>query len=590
MKKQLLLFALALIVGLGIFILLYNDILFSYSTSEDDLISAISEEEVKSIDISINSKYIYYNKFNDKKDYRTLVEKRERRDEIYDIAKEDDSILVSRTTRKDSNLISVLIPSVLCFLFVYVFYYNVIRVNQYKKAKRDFYVKMTSASEKVEEDKEGEVETTTFADVIGLDNQIEELMDIVDFLRFPEKYKNMGATIPKGILFYGKPGTGKTLIARAIAGEANCTFIQLSASEIQNKYLGESEANIRRLFDKAEREAPAIIFLDEIDSIAQERYSTFGNRYSASILNQLLACMDGFESSRGVIVIAATNHKDVLDDAILRTGRFDRQIYIREPDRKAREKLIEYYMQGKTFDEDCEAKKLSMITAGFTGSDIKILLNEAAILAVRRDSEKISMNDIYEAFRKMTIGIRDNDIEKNLKERKITAVHEAGHAVVSRILGRTPMEISIIPRGDAGGYNLYNIDDKSLYSITDIFNNVKTSLGGRAAEKVIFGEFYSGASADLKNATQLLNTMHLVYGMDPDDEVQLVVCENNEHNKNAVMRNYDAETTELKRCYAETLDIVKKNKAIIQKLADILFDKEIMENGEIEAFFRENKI
>ncbi len=441
---------------------------------------------------------------------------------------------------------------------------------------------------------------TRFTDVIGLENQLDELNDVVSFLKEPDAYRKMNASIPKGILLYGPSGTGKTLIARAIAGEAGVSFIYASASQLQSMYVGGSERNIRKLFEIAKKRAPSIIFLDEIDSIATQRYSENSSKYAASILNQLLTCIDGFEESSGVIVIAATNCKEVLDNAILRRGRFDRHIYIPLPDKNARVKLFKYYLQNKIceweFDgstyqnTDAPYEEFASMTTGFSGSDIKTLVNEATILSVRAGRDQISMSDVYEAHRKITVGVKNGRMENNEEEKKLTAVHEAGHAIISRLLNKTPLEISIIPRSTAGGYNLFADKEKSYYSVEDIMKELKIALGGRAAEKVIYDRVFSGASSDLKHASEMLYQMYMVFGMSASEEVSLVLTNNNELNSSITKDSVTNMKTDLKRCYDDVVELLRNNITVLEQLTLLLVKVETLQSSEIEKFFAEFNI
>lgn len=432
---------------------------------------------------------------------------------------------------------------------------------------------------------------TRFSHVIGLDKQIEEMKDIISFLKEPDKYKEYGAVVPKGILLYGKPGTGKTLIAKAIAGEAGVPFFQISASEILNKYVGGSEENIRNLFDAAKKAAPAIVFIDEIDSIAMQRYSENSNKYSAGLLNQLLACMDGFEDNTGVIIIAATNYIEVLDNAILRRGRFDRRIYIQEPDITARRNLISYYLQNKKYDSHSEfLRTLPNITHGFTGADFKSMLNDAAILAVRDNASLIENEHFAEAYRKLLVGTKKSDAQETFETQQLTAVHEAGHAIVSNMLGKMPHEISIISRGSAGGYNLFGEEDKVYHRVEDILNEVTISLAGRAAEKIAFGKISTGASNDLKNASELLRRMYLVYGMGTDKDVGIVLVGNEKIDTRITNDAIDSIEKELNNCFQEAIKILKENSEQLRNLVEILLEKETLTKDEIVNFFKYGKI
>ena len=429
--------------------------------------------------------------------------------------------------------------------------------------------------------------TVRFSNVIGLDKQIEEMKDIVSFLKMPEKYKERGAVVPRGILLYGKPGTGKTLIAKAIAGEAKVPFFQLSASELLNKYVGGSEENVRKLFEEANKVAPAIVFIDEIDSIAMQRYSENSNRYSASLLNQILACMDGFEDNSGVIVIAATNYIDVLDNAILRRGRFDRKIYIQEPDISARRDLITYYLKGKNYNHHSEfLMKLPSITHGFTGADFKTLLNEAAILSVRDRSPFIENKHFAEAYRKLLVGSKKSNAQETWETQQLTAVHEAGHAIVANALGKTPHEISIISRGSAGGYNLFGEDDKPYERVEDILNEVTICLAGRAAEKYALKKISSGASNDLKNASELLRRMHLVYGMGPNKNIGIVLTGNEKIDTRITNDAIAAIEQDLNDCFQKAFDILKKNEEQLRNLVELLMERETLTGFDVEYFFK----
>lgn len=432
------------------------------------------------------------------------------------------------------------------------------------------------------------VESTgiTFKDVIGLDKQMDELRDIVKFLKEPEKYEEIGATLPKGILLFGKPGVGKTHIARAIAGEADVPFFEISASEINAKYLGESEERVRSIFAAAEKEAPAIIYIDEIDSIAVQRYTENSNKYGASILNQLLACMDGFSKDTNVIVIAATNHMRELDDALLRSGRFDRKIFIHTPDKKARRELINYYSGGKKIGSSVNLDRLVDITTGLTGADIKTILNEAALLSVRKEEESISEESIMEAFRKVEIGSENNFNHKSEEQLKRTATHEAGHAIVSNYFGQTISEISIISRGSAAGYNLSPFDEDSEFSFNEMKHQIMILLAGRAAEEEIYNEVSAGASNDLERASTIVRDMFLRYSMSDKLGVSMVLTDDIDLNGVIVDESYDGMNKFLKTCYQETKKILMSKRTLLRRLSRELLDKETLSKYEIEEFFR----
>lgn len=425
-----------------------------------------------------------------------------------------------------------------------------------------------------------------FSDVIGLEKQIDDFLDIVRFLKEPEKYEEIGAQLPKGILLYGKPGVGKTYIARAIAGEANVSFYETSASELQSKYLGESEERIRNIFEEAQQNAPAIIYLDEIDSIATQRYSENSNKYAASIVNQLLACMDGFSSDSRVIVIAATNHVGTLDEALLRPGRFDRKIYIHEPDKDARKKLIEYYSKDKCMDDTLDIDRIVDITSGLTGADIKTILNEAALLSVRKGETFITEEVLMEAFRKVEIGSENNFTSISKENLKRTAVHEAGHAVVTHYFNNPVSEISIIPRGKAAGYNLVPQNDDANYTFQELKTRILCLLGGRAAEEVVYSEVSAGASDDLKRASTMIKDMFLRFSMKGTTDVSMVLTDDKKFDELIVNSSYEDMETFMRKCYQETVEIISNNLDKLNRLTEELVKKEILSQREIENILK----
>ena len=341
----------------------------------------------------------------------------------------------------------------------------------------------------------------TFDDVAGLEEEKAEMIEIVDFLKKPEKYTRMGAKIPRGVLLYGKPGTGKTLIAKAIAGEANVPFISMSGSEFIEMFAGLGASRVRKLFEKARRLAPCIVFIDEIDAIGSRRTSNSGaETENNQTLNQLLVEMDGFSSEETIIVLAATNRPEMLDKALLRPGRFDRQITIPTPDLKGRLEILKIHSKEKKLSSDVNLESIAEDTAGFTGAELANILNEAAILATKNNHEEIENDDIEEAVKKVTVGLEKKERVISDKDKKLTAYHEAGHAVVSRYLPTQSnvKEVSIIPRGVAGGYTMYKTDEDKYYiSKTEMKEKLIALLGGRAAEKLVLDDISTGASNDI---------------------------------------------------------------------------------------------
>ena len=356
-----------------------------------------------------------------------------------------------------------------------------------------------------------------FDDVAGLDEEKSEMMEIVDFLKRPEKFTKMGARVPKGVLLYGKPGTGKTLIAKAIAGEADVPFISMSGSEFIEMFAGLGASRVRKLFEKARKLAPCIVFIDEIDAIGARRTSNSGaETENNQTLNQLLVEMDGFSSEETIIVLAATNRPEMLDKALLRPGRFDRQITIPVPDLKGRLEILKIHGEDKRISDDVNLESIAEDTAGFTGAELANILNEAAIIATINKHDEIENSDIEEAVKKVTVGLEKKTRVYSEKDKKLTAYHEAGHAVVSRYLPTQTdvKEVSIIPRGVAGGYTMYKSDEDKYYiSKTEMKEKLVALLGGRAAEKLVLDDISTGASNDIEVATKIAREMVTKYGM-----------------------------------------------------------------------------
>ena len=358
---------------------------------------------------------------------------------------------------------------------------------------------------------------TKFSDVAGLDEEKQEMVELVQFLKEPKKFIEMGAKIPKGVLLYGKPGTGKTLIAKAIAGEAGVPFISMSGSEFIEMFAGLGASRVRKLFEKARKMAPCIVFIDEIDAIGSRRTNGSGaESENNQTLNQLLVEMDGFKTEETIIILAATNRPEMLDKALLRPGRFDRQITIPAPDKKGRAEILRIHSKGKKLAEDIDLESIAEDTAGFTGAELANILNEAAIIATKSEHNKIEKDDIEEAVKKVTVGLEKKERVISDKDKKLTAYHEAGHAIVSWYLPtqKKVKEISIIPRGMAGGYTMYKTDeDKSYISKTEMEEKLIALLGGRAAEKIALDDISTGASNDIEVATQIAKDMIVKYGM-----------------------------------------------------------------------------
>ena len=444
-------------------------------------------------------------------------------------------------------------------------------------------------------DSEANADTgVTFDDVAGLDEEKGELVEIVDFLKKPEKYQQMGAKIPRGILLCGKPGTGKTLIAKAIAGEASVPFISMSGSEFIEMFAGLGASRVRKLFEKAKKIAPCIIFIDEIDAIGARRTSSSGaETENNQTLNQLLVEMDGFDSKETIIVLAATNRPEMLDQALLRPGRFDRQITIATPDIKGREEILKIHAKDKKLAPDVSLKEIAGDTAGFTGAELNNILNEAAITATKYGHTQIEQSDIEEAVKKVTVGLEKNSRIISDKDKRLTAYHEAGHAIVSRFLPtqEAVKEVSIIPRGVAGGYTMYKtVEDKYYISKTEMEERLITLLGGRAAEKVALNDISTGASNDLQVATKIARDMITVYGM--SDVVGPISLQTNDVHDEPILGDHIENTIgeEVKRiidvAYSSAQKILLDNMPLLHAIAEELLRKEKISEEEFEEFFK----
>ena len=444
----------------------------------------------------------------------------------------------------------------------------------------------------------------TFDDVAGVDEEKEELEEIVEFLKNPKKFTEMGARIPKGVLLVGQPGTGKTLLAKAVAGEAGVPFFIISGSDFVEMFVGVGASRVRDLFEQAKRNSPCIIFIDEIDAVGRQRGAGLGGGHDEreQTLNQLLVEMDGFAANEGVIVLAATNRPDVLDKALLRPGRFDRQIVVGAPDVKAREQILEVHSKKKRFADDVDLRIIAKNTSGFAGADLENVLNEAALLAARRNLTEIGMKEIEDAMVKVTMGPEKKNKVRSDHEKKLVAYHEAGHAVVSRFLPtQDPVhEISIVPRGMAGGYTMYRpTEDKSFMSKTAMEEQIVSLLGGRVAESLILNDISTGASNDIERATQIARSMVTVYGM---SERLGTIMFGGDHGEVflgrdlAQTKNYSEETASIideevkviiDKAYNSARQILSANIDKLHIVAGILLEKEKIDGEEFDRVFDE---
>ncbi|MBR1539745.1 MAG: ATP-dependent zinc metalloprotease FtsH [Clostridia bacterium] len=434
-----------------------------------------------------------------------------------------------------------------------------------------------------------------FEDVAGLEEEKGELVEVVDFLKKPDEYIKMGAKIPRGILLYGKPGTGKTLIAKAIAGEAGVPFISMSGSEFIEMFAGLGASRVRKLFERAKKMAPCIVFIDEIDAIGSRRTSNSGaESENNQTLNQLLVEMDGFETNETVIVLAATNRPEMLDKALLRPGRFDRQITIPAPDLNGRYDILKLHSKDKKLAADVDLKSIAGDTAGFTGAELSNVLNEAAIIATKSRHEEIQNIDIENAVRKITVGLEKHNRVISEKDKKLTAYHEAGHAVVSRYLPsqKDVKEISIIPRGVAGGYTMYKTtEDKFYVSRTELLEKMVALMGGRAAEKLVLNEISTGASNDLEVATGIARDMLTIYGMsDSLGPISLKVEDAYElelFGEEVINEVGNQVRSLIENAYIAAQKILSEHRAELDKVATTLMEKEKITTEEFEKFFED---
>ena len=433
----------------------------------------------------------------------------------------------------------------------------------------------------------------TFGDVAGLDEEKQEMIEIVDFLKKPEKFTKMGAKVPKGVLLYGKPGTGKTLIAKAIAGEANVPFISMSGSEFIEMFAGLGASRVRKLFEKARKLAPCIVFIDEIDAIGSRRTSNSGaETENNQTLNQLLVEMDGFSSEETIIVLAATNRPEMLDQALLRPGRFDRQITIPAPDLKGRLEILKIHAQKKKLSDEVNLESIAEDTAGFTGAELANILNEAAIIATINKHDEIENSDIEEAVKKVTVGLEKKTRKYSDKDKKLTAYHEAGHAVVSRYLPTQTdvKEISIVPRGVAGGYTMYKSDDDKYYiSKTEMQEKLIALLGGRAAEKLVLDDISTGASNDIEVATKIARDMVTKYGMSdtlgPIDFQGKEPYEIQMFGENIGDKIGQEVKTLIDTAYNDALSLLNEHRDKLDLIANALLEKEKINEEDFKRFF-----
>ena len=446
----------------------------------------------------------------------------------------------------------------------------------------------------------------TFKDVAGLKEEKEEVKELIDFLKNPKKFQKLGARIPKGVLLFGPPGTGKTLLAKAVAGEADVPFYFISGSDFVELFVGVGASRVRDMFQQAKRNAPCLIFIDEIDAVGRQRGTGLGGGHDEreQTLNQLLTEMDGFGANEGIIIIAATNRPDVLDPALLRPGRFDRQVTVNLPDIKGREEILAVHARNKTLAEGITLENLAKRTPGFSGADLENLLNEAALLAVRRNKEEITMSEIDEATDRVLMGPAKASHKYSENDRKLVAYHEAGHAVIGLKLSHANVvqKVTIIPRGTAGGYNMMVPSEEKMCSTkTDLLEQITGLLGGRTAEEVTFGEITTGAHNDFEKATKIARAMVTEYGMSDLGPLQFEQqagsvflgrdYNKSQHFSNEVANEIDMEMRKIiNNCHKKATEIIKKNESLLKLIAETLLEYETLTKEQIDYLVEHGKM
>ena len=503
---------------------------------------------------------------------------------------------------KDSMLTTVVVPMLITLGGVFLIFFLMSRQNGGGNSKA-----MNFGKSRAKMSTKNEIKVT-FRDVAGLREEKEELEEIVDFLKDPKKYIQVGARIPKGVLLEGPPGTGKTLLAKAVAGEAGVPFFSISGSDFVEMFVGVGASRVRDLFQDATKQAPCIIFIDEIDAVARRRGSGLGGGHDEreQTLNQLLVEMDGFGVNEGIIVMAATNRKDILDPAILRPGRFDRDVLVGRPDVGGREEILKVHARNKPLGDDVDLKQIAQTTAGFSGADLENLLNEAAILAAKENRVYIQQSDIRHAFVKVGIGPEKKSRIVSEKERRITAYHEAGHAILFHLLPDVgPVySVSIIPTGGAGGYTMPLPEKDDMFNTKGhMLQEITVSLGGRVAEEEIFDDITTGASQDIKQATAIAKSMITKFGM--SERLGLINYDNDSdevfigRDFGHTSRGYGEKVAgtideEVKRiideCYLKARTLIQEYHPVLEKCAQLLLEKEKITRSEFEALFADSEV
>ena len=603
MKEKLKTFAIWLILGI-IFVVLLSSVMDNTNTkmTYSELISKMELGEVEEIELASDGASAYVTLDGDTIPKEVNIPNTESfMNYATELLKDGEIKLNEKSQSIFITILSLLSPfGIIIIFFVFWFLLMGNASSQNGSGNRTMSFGKSKARMTAPDDKN----KVTFKDVAGIEEEKEELEEIVEFLKNPKKFTDMGARIPKGVLLVGQPGTGKTLLAKAVAGEAGVPFFIMSGSDFVEMFVGVGASRVRDLFEQAKKNAPCIIFIDEIDAVGRQRGAGLGGGHDEreQTLNQLLVEMDGFGTNEGVIVLAATNRPDVLDKALLRPGRFDRQIVVPAPDVLAREKILEVHARNKKIADDVDLKTIAKNTSGFSGADLENVLNEAALLAARRDLQVIGMQEIEDAMIKVTMGPEKKTRVRSEKENKLVAYHEAGHAVVSRFLEtQDPVhQISIVPRGLAGGYTMYRpTEDKSFMSKTEMEENIVSLLGGRVAEKLILNDISTGASNDIERASKIARDMVTKYGM--SEKIGSIMFGSGQEEvflgrDFTQSKNYSEETASLideetkkivDTAYDRAMKILSDNVDKLHAVAAVLLEKEKIDSEEFEAIFNE---
>ena len=569
-----------------------SDRKFTYS----ELVSKIDAGQVSTIDINADG-YSAMVEFNDGTSQKkvNIPDLKSFMDNVQEPMKEGKITVEQESQSVWVTIFSVIAPLGLLIIFL-IFWFISMGGRQSGNKTMSFG---KSRARVVNQDDKNKI---TFNDVAGVDEEKQELQEIVDFLKNPKKFTDMGARIPKGVLLVGHPGTGKTLLAKAVAGEAGVPFFIISGSDFVEMFVGVGASRVRDLFEQAKKNAPCIIFIDEIDAVGRQRGAGLGGGHDEreQTLNQLLVEMDGFALNEGVIVMAATNRPDVLDKALLRPGRFDRQIVVSQPDVKAREQILEVHARKKRLAADVDLRIIAKNTSGFSGADLENVLNEAALLAARNNETEITMKNVEDAMVKVTMGPEKKSRVRSEKENKLVAYHEAGHAVVSRFLPTQDAvhQISIVPRGMAGGYTMYRPnEDKSFMSKGEMQENIISLLGGRVAEKLILDDISTGASNDIERATKIARAMVTQYGMSDrigpmtlgvgQEEVFLGrdLAQSKEYSEETASVIDEEVKSIIDTAYKTAEEILRRNIDKLHAVAGVLLEKEKIDGDEFDKIF-----